>query len=137
MLSSEESVECEGFEHVSLVCTGGVGIDIVYVFGFHSGHVHGSLHGDEASAVGGLADSASIGGESVAYYFGEDGCSALDCALVFFEHQGGGSSAGHESVAISVEGSGCFLWLVHALTEGVEGIEGGHAIEIGFLCSSA
>lgn len=104
---------------------GGVGVDVVDLFGFHVCGVHGEFHGaGEAFAVGfGGEDVEAVGGLRPASDFGVDFCVAFLGEFEFFDDEDTAAAGADEAVAFFVEGAGgefgVFLW-----TEGADACEG-------------
>ena len=57
--------------------------------------------------------------------------------VIVFEHQRGGATAGHQSVAVAVKGPAGLRRLVHADGERTQGIEGCHGVVVRLLCATA
>ena len=85
----------------------------------------------------GRGDVVAIAGEAPADNLGQDGRPAAHGAVIILHNQRGGTAAGHQAVAVAVEGAAgpCRLVLAHG--EGLDAVEGGHAVHVVLLRTAA
>ena len=123
---AEQRLQAHSLEGVALEGGGGVCVDVVDVFGFHTGILHGAAHGGGGAVVARLRDVGPVGGESVPGDLSDDGCAAPDGVFVLFQNQCGGTTAGYQPVTVAVKGTRGLRGIVGADGKRPDAVETAH-----------
>ena len=133
----EHTVEGDGLVHIPLACRGGMGIDIVDIVEFEPCTFQGTRHRRHTTVVAGFRDTAAIAGEAIACHLRQNSRSTRHSVIVVLQHERCSTTAGYQSVTVSVEGAARLLRLIHAHGESSQCVKRCHRIVVGLLGTAA